>query len=336
MKARSIARELALLGISQLTDKSSSRQIDPVLAQGSPPSPQTLNAFLTKALTTLSADAQEILDTAAGELQRSERLILESETRTVDGDEVRSRIQPAVPLVQSAINQTGDTLDLLMFTEQGDEHHTIAARNSLEAATDHLQQADRLIHEHERRAATIEAAREQLQLATATVQSAIADLKKALTPEQFSKHIDRLEIRSYAQDLLAQWIQHRPILDEQLDEAMEKWNIRRLARVDRDILRLAMVEILYLDVPKRVAIDEAIELAKRYSDEDGYRFINGVLRRVTDRLATGTSSSTAPSASNASPPENSLPENSPPENLPPENLPPESEATPSSQETPLL
>ena len=54
--------------------------------------------------------------------------------------------------------------------------------------------------------------------------------------------------------------------------------------MDRDILRLAMIEIIYMDVPKRVAIDEAIEIAKRYSDEDGYRFINGVLRRATDKL----------------------------------------------------
>ena len=60
--------------------------------------------------------------------------------------------------------------------------------------------------------------------------------------------------------------------------------MRRLARVDRDILRLAMIEIVHLDVPTKVAIDEAIEIAKRYSDEDGYRFINGVLRRATDKL----------------------------------------------------
>ena len=72
---------------------------------------------------------------------------------------------------------------------------------------------------------------------------------------------------------------------------MEKWTIRRLARVDRDILRLAMIDIVYLNVPKKVAIDEAIEIAKRYSDEDGYRFINGVLRRATDKLEEATASS---------------------------------------------
>ena len=54
--------------------------------------------------------------------------------------------------------------------------------------------------------------------------------------------------------------------------------------MDSDILRIAVTEILYLAVDKRIAIDEAIEIAKRYSDEDGYRFINGVMRRVTDQL----------------------------------------------------
>ena len=73
-------------------------------------------------------------------------------------------------------------------------------------------------------------------------------------------------------------------IDHQLDSAMVGWNLKRLARVDRDILRIALTEILYLAVDKRIAIDEAIEIAKRYSDEDGYRFINGVMRRVTDQL----------------------------------------------------
>ena len=50
------------------------------------------------------------------------------------------------------------------------------------------------------------------------------------------------------------------------------------------MLRLAVAEILFLDIPEKVAINEAVELAKRYSDDDGYRFINGVLRRFTDNI----------------------------------------------------
>jgi N utilization substance protein B len=64
---------------------------------------------------------------------------------------------------------------------------------------------------------------------------------------------------------------------------MVAWQLKRLARIDRDILRLAVVEMDYLGTPDKVAINEAVELAKRYSDEDSYRFINGVLRRVVNR-----------------------------------------------------
>jgi N utilization substance protein B len=49
-------------------------------------------------------------------------------------------------------------------------------------------------------------------------------------------------------------------------------------------LRIAVAEISFLGLPTRVAINEAVELAKRYSDDEGHRFINGVLRRVTDRI----------------------------------------------------
>ncbi|MEO1068445.1 MAG: transcription antitermination protein NusB, partial [Cyanobacteria bacterium J06638_6] len=62
---------------------------------------------------------------------------------------------------------------------------------------------------------------------------------------------------------------------------------KRLPRIDRDILRLAVVEMNYLGTPDRVAINEAVELAKRYSDDDGFRFINGVLRRVVNRSDGG-------------------------------------------------
>jgi N utilization substance protein B len=55
--------------------------------------------------------------------------------------------------------------------------------------------------------------------------------------------------------------------------------------VDRTILKIAVAEIHFLDVPERVAINEAVELAKRYSTEDGHKFVNGVLRRVSRQLA---------------------------------------------------
>ena len=290
MKARSIARELALLGISQLTDSpqrlGASQAHRDQSIDGQSLSNQQLDALLVKALTTLSTDARETLETADGELQRGERLVLESETRTVETDKVRSRIQLAVPLVQSAINQAGNTLDLLIFAQQGDPKSMVAVGKSLEMAAEHLETGDRLLVDHEHRAADISDAREQVQQAIALVHPALGELKQSLSPLYFEKLIDRPDVRSYARDLLDGWIRYWQSIDTQLNEAMEHWNMRRLARVDRDILRLAMVEIAHQNVPTKVAIDEAVSMAKRYSDEAGYRFINGVLRRVTDKLKT--------------------------------------------------
>jgi N utilization substance protein B len=72
-------------------------------------------------------------------------------------------------------------------------------------------------------------------------------------------------------------------IDSELTKSSQNWSITRMSRVDRCILRVACYEILYLvDVPNSVAINEAIEISKRYSAEDSPSFINGVL----DRLAS--------------------------------------------------
>ncbi|MBE9062771.1 transcription antitermination protein NusB [cf. Phormidesmis sp. LEGE 11477] len=157
-------------------------------------------------------------------------------------------------------------------------------RQSLESAAKSVESADRLLIDHEQKVADIEAVRSQLQSAIVTAKVTIAKIRTTLDPEQLAALLSRDEIRSYACELTASWIRYQEAIDAQLNDAMEKWSIRRLARVDRDILRLAMIEIVHMDVPKKVAIDEAIEMAKRYSDEEGYRFINGVLRRTTDKL----------------------------------------------------
>jgi transcription antitermination protein NusB len=87
-------------------------------------------------------------------------------------------------------------------------------------------------------------------------------------------------------ELLTQVQKNRAELDQLLGESMVEWQMHRLARIDQDILRIALTEMWLLGVPEQVAINEAVELAKRYSGDDGFRFINGVLRRVSDKLST--------------------------------------------------
>ena len=69
-------------------------------------------------------------------------------------------------------------------------------------------------------------------------------------------------------------------IDSDIDQAMDGWRLKRLPRIDRDILRLAYVDINFLNTPVAVACDEAVNLANKYSDFQGRKFINGVLRRL--------------------------------------------------------
>lgn len=77
---------------------------------------------------------------------------------------------------------------------------------------------------------------------------------------------------------------HQDEVDEMIRAAAEKWPLERLAAVDRNIMRLAAAEMLYgRDVPPSVAINEAVELAKKYGTEDSGRFVNGVLGALARR-----------------------------------------------------
>jgi len=76
-------------------------------------------------------------------------------------------------------------------------------------------------------------------------------------------------------------VRDRESIDTRLDGVMEGWRLSRLPRIDRDILRLAVVDLDCFDTPSAVACNEAVELANRYSDEQGRRMINGVLGRFT-------------------------------------------------------
>ena len=72
-----------------------------------------------------------------------------------------------------------------------------------------------------------------------------------------------------------------PALDAQIGEVAKDWKVHRLGAVDRNILRLAIYEIVFRDdVPVPVSVNEAVELAKQFGDDDSPRFINGVLGTV--------------------------------------------------------
>ncbi len=75
--------------------------------------------------------------------------------------------------------------------------------------------------------------------------------------------------------------EHQPSIDAMIQQVAENWRIDRMAAIDRNILRLGAYEVLFCsEVPAKVAINEALELAKRYSTSQSSRFVNGILDRV--------------------------------------------------------
>jgi len=89
------------------------------------------------------------------------------------------------------------------------------------------------------------------------------------------------EVREFARALVLGTIEVMPELDGILSGAAQNWHIRRMATVDRNILRIAVFEMLHRpDIPAKVSINEAIDMGKRFSTQQSGSFINGILDRV--------------------------------------------------------
>jgi N utilization substance protein B len=109
-------------------------------------------------------------------------------------------------------------------------------------------------------------------------------------PEQFPEQSDLAkiresksalhELRTRADEIVDQLLAARESIDKSLADTVENFSPERIDPVDRAILRLACYEMAYADIPAKVAINEAIELAKRFGTSDSSRFVNGVLDRI--------------------------------------------------------
>ncbi len=208
-KPQQIARELALLSLSQLP-------INPKKLEALSDE-QLVSKLVLGAVRTLTLEVQDTLNNAAGELQRSNERLLTSETRAADLNTARTMLKEAISYTQTAINQLGASVDF---------------------------------------------------------------------PELIQLANQDKEVRNYAKAIIITVNENRQAIEELISHALVDWQVTRLAQIDRDILQIATAEIKFMKVPDSIAINEAVELAKRYSGEDGHRFINGVLRRVSERKKT--------------------------------------------------
>ncbi|MDE3118144.1 MAG: transcription antitermination factor NusB [Nitrospirota bacterium] len=96
-----------------------------------------------------------------------------------------------------------------------------------------------------------------------------------------TQHPAEPEVKRFADQLVEGVLVNRPELDTLLGKYATNWKVSRMPIVDRNILRAALYELCYLpDVPAKVTVNEALELAKRFADDEAKKFVNGVLDQV--------------------------------------------------------
>ncbi len=202
MQSKSIARELALLVLGQISEN----QIAELQSL-------SFESLLNKALQSLMDHCRDGLDSSAGQLETAQQHLLETELQDFD------------------------------------ENSAVRIRSHLKAC---LVESENVLN----------------------------SLSASLEFPRFLALCNQEEIRLAAMQRVNLVFQQRIVIDAQLDSVMEGWRLKRLPRIDRDILRLAFVDLNNLQTPAAVACNEAVELAQRYSDDKGRRMINGVLRRL--------------------------------------------------------
>ena len=110
-------------------------------------------------------------------------------------------------------------------------------------------------------------------------------------PDEVRRFVDRRllgdkRLVEFAEGLIAGVHANRPRIDALISDVAENWRLDRMAAIDRNILRLGAYEMLFCpEVPTKVAINEALELAKRYSTAQSSRFVNGILDRLQPAAA---------------------------------------------------
>ena len=204
MSSRSLARELALLVLGQVSDQKSAIQADPAM-----------ETVLDQALSSLMQHWRESLDAIAVDLDQAQQGLLDSELQQRDSEtaaKVRDHLNTSIAAAEQVLNGLSACMELPRLLLMGDQE----------------------------------------------------------------------QIRRGAMERVGLVLNRREAIDAELDGVMEGWRLSRLPRLDRDILRLAVVDLRDLKAPAPVAFNEAVELANRYSDEQGRRMINGVLRRFHD------------------------------------------------------
>jgi N utilization substance protein B len=119
------------------------------------------------------------------------------------------------------------------------------------------------------------------------------DFRRQPVEEAINAYYDTLyseehpERDAFVADLVRGAVEHVSELDEQIAKHAEHWRMERMPAVDRNVLRLAVYEMKYVGTPAAVAIDEGLELARKFSGEESVQFVNGVLDAIRREMNPG-------------------------------------------------
>ena len=156
-------------------------------------------------------------------------------------------------------------------------------RDELDNCESELENASQKILEselHEGVKSSLSFVRDELKNSLKKIETIMNTLAVTLDFPKLIVSSGQADIREDVNQRIINIINNLKIIDSDIDQAMDGWRLKRLPRIDRDILRLAYVDINFLSTPVAVACDEAVNLANKYSDIQGRKFINGVLRRL--------------------------------------------------------
>ena len=156
-------------------------------------------------------------------------------------------------------------------------------RDELDNCESELENASQKILEselHEGIDSSFADVRDELKKSLQKIETVMNTLSVTLDFPKLIVSSGQINIREDVNQRITKIINNLTSIDSDIDKAMDGWRFKRLPRIDRDILRLAYVDINFLSTPVAVACDEAVNLANKYSDIQGRKFINGVLRRL--------------------------------------------------------
>ena len=173
-------------------------------------------------------------------------------------------------------------LNIESLLSQAIESLTQHWREQLDLCASKLEKANQELLDSELKedAGSLKKSRNHLKICLVDSENILNSLSDSIELPRLLALVDQKAIRELALKRVNLVISKQDEIDQSLDSVMEGWRLKRLPRIDRDILRLALVDLIDFNTPTAVTCNEAVNLANRYSDEQGRRMINGVLRKL--------------------------------------------------------